>query len=62
MKTYYVVFKEDQTVSILLDKDVDSEQYTYIMTRNTDEHYIEYYAHNSKADFYTKALVNGVLE
>ena len=61
MKTYYVIFKEDQTVSISFNKDFESEQYTYIMTRMSDEGIIEYYTHNSKADFYKKALIDGIL-
>lgn len=61
MTTYYIIFREDGTVDTSLEKDFEQDQYTYIKSRTSDAGNLEYYAHNTIADFYKKILVDGVL-
>lgn len=61
MRTFYVIFNEDLTVDTSINKDFDPNQYTYIKTRVNDMGTLEYYAHNSLADFYEGVFVNGKL-
>jgi hypothetical protein len=60
MRTYYIVFHEDTTVTTSIDRDFDPDQYTYIKTQMNDLGTLEYYAHSSRAEFYKSALVDGV--
>ena len=52
MRTYYVVFNEDDTVETSFEPVLDHDQYEHIKTRVSDAGNLEYYAHKSKADFY----------
>ena len=61
MRTYYVIFNEDDTVTTTAEPTFDYEQHEYIKTRISDPYTLEYYAHKSKAEFYKKALIDGVL-
>lgn len=60
MLTFYITFNEDQAIKISTDKDFDPDQYTYIKTRESNGSTLEYYAHNTVADFYLSILREAV--
>jgi len=60
MRTYYVIFNEDDTVTTSFEP-IDYTEHEHIKTRVSDLGNLEYYAHKSKAEFYKKTLVDGVL-
>lgn len=61
MKTYYVIFREDNTIDTSLEKDFEVDSYSYIKTRITDVGILEYYAHNSHAEFLKENLKDEVI-
>jgi hypothetical protein len=61
MRTYYVIFNEDETVTTSFEPVIDHAEHEFIKTRVSDLGNLEYYAHKSRAEFYRKALVDGVL-
>lgn len=56
MRTYYIIFNADNSVNNSLNKDFDPKEYSYIKTRVSDLGTLEYYAHNSIAEFYKKSF------
>lgn len=55
MKTYYVVFNKNGRVDLEENRTFDAS-YVHLKTRHREEEVLEYYVHESRAEFYREAF------